>query len=215
MFTTNCPKCDKLFRLDDKLRGRTALCPICRTKFTLPSEEILEVEEFEEIVDDAITATKPVPRPRTPVRSGPPPAFHEDDIEEFPRKKKKKKKKRRRGLSFLSGPMSFQKILSILGTVWLVTLVPGIVFGPLLLIHILVGAILLFVSNIMIIYVAFNEDLACGLMLLFVPFYSLYYIITRFDEVAESLLLMAIGFGFVMGGTVALGMYTAVAHNVR
>lgn len=51
------------------------------------------------------------------------------------------------------------------------------------------GVILSLVASVMAIIVAFEEDVLCGLMYLFLPFYPLYHLITRWDEQKKPFLM--------------------------
>jgi hypothetical protein len=57
--------------------------------------------------------------------------------------------------------------------------------------------------NIRMIMAAFHESTACGLMYMFVPFYPLYYLITRWDRMG-GFFLMNLAYSFVVG--VGIGM---------
>jgi hypothetical protein len=46
---------------------------------------------------------------------------------------------------------------------------------------------------------AFRESSACGLMYLFVPFYGLYYLLTRFDDMKKPFGLALLGWAMLMG----------------
>jgi hypothetical protein len=52
--------------------------------------------------------------------------------------------------------------------------------------------------GIRMIMVAFNESLTCGLLYLFLPFYPLYYLITRWERMG-AFFLMQFGYSFVIG----------------
>jgi hypothetical protein len=52
--------------------------------------------------------------------------------------------------------------------------------------------------GIRMLIVAFNESVACGIMYLLIPFYSLYYIITRWDQ-CGGYFLMSLATGAVSG----------------
>jgi HEAT repeat protein len=58
---------------------------------------------------------------------------------------------------------------------------------------IVIAAALSFWAGIWLLVIAFNEDAMCGLMCLFVPFYGLYYIITRFGDCYRALVVHAGG----------------------
>lgn len=60
-----------------------------------------------------------------------------------------------------------------------------------------VGFVVIFVANIRGIIVAFREDVMCGLAYLFLPFYSLYHLITRWDEHKDPFMMAITGL-FIM-----------------
>lgn len=60
-----------------------------------------------------------------------------------------------------------------------------------------IGGLTSFVANIRSLIVAFREDAMCGLAYLFVPFYSLYHLITRWDEHKDPF-MMAITGAFII-----------------
>jgi hypothetical protein len=55
------------------------------------------------------------------------------------------------------------------------------------------GALMLFGGGLWILGVAFHEGVMCGVMYLFVPFYGLYYLISRWDDCKRP-------FGLAVGG---------------
>jgi len=52
-----------------------------------------------------------------------------------------------------------------------------------------VCALTAFVFQVRLLIIAFTESVACGLMYLFVPFYALYYVITRWDQCGKLFLI--------------------------
>ena len=60
------------------------------------------------------------------------------------------------------------------------------------------GVGLLLVGSLWCLGVPFQEDILCGLMYLFVPFYSLYYLITRWPEMRKPFLVSLAGMGMIM-----------------
>ena len=69
--------------------------------------------------------------------------------------------------------------------------------------------LMMFYYGIRMIIIAFSENTVCGLLYLFMPFYSLYYLITRWDRVG-AFFLMQLLYGFVAGigiGLVALAPF--------
>lgn len=101
-------------------------------------------------------------------------------------KTKPKKKNRKASRSDDGGRFSFTSPLVWLGfpfaatfaTIAALFIVPGV--GVILAIIVLiVGLILMGIGGIRLLIGAFQEDVVCGLLYLFVPFYSLYYLVTR------------------------------------
>jgi hypothetical protein len=60
------------------------------------------------------------------------------------------------------------------------------------------GGLISFIYSIRLVIVAFQEDMVCGLLYLFLPFYSLYYIATRWAK-CGGLMIRAIMGGLVIG----------------
>lgn len=145
-----------------------------------------------------------------------------DDYEEprrAPRRapRSKKKKKRRSsgggvsfsGAGYAANPLlwiGLPFILAILvGAVSIVS--PGGGFLAWVAVAVIAGIISM-CCGLHSIVLAFREDVACGLMILFVPFYGLYYLITRWEEQREpfviqlsmTLAMILPAFGMMLGG---------------
>lgn len=73
-----------------------------------------------------------------------------------------------------------------------------------------VGVVVICVANIRAIIVAFSEDVMCGLAYLFLPFYSLYHLITRWDEHKDPFMMAITGllimFFPMLSGALAAGI---------
>jgi len=117
-------------------------------------------------------------------------------------------RRERRGISSGSG-MSLPKLknpalvwaipLGVLVLTVAMILIPQL--SPLVLVGIvIVSAGLILVGGIWAIGVAFSEDIVCGLMYLFVPFYALYYLISRWPEMRKPFITSAAGFGLFFFG---------------
>lgn len=74
------------------------------------------------------------------------------------------------------------------------------------------GYIIITIYGIRMIVVAFMEDVMCGVLWLFVPFYSLYYLITRWSRLGNLFTMQLLGLVFVgIGmGMVAISPYMAI-----
>lgn len=62
-----------------------------------------------------------------------------------------------------------------------------------LFILIYVGYLIMLISASWIVFIAFKESLKCGLLYICIPFYSLYYIITRWSKTREPFIIHLIG----------------------
>lgn len=61
------------------------------------------------------------------------------------------------------------------------------------------GGLVFFAYSIVLTVIAFREEVRCGLFFLFVPFYSLYYVITRFSKCKSA-------FNYVWASGLAVGL---------
>ena len=68
----------------------------------------------------------------------------------------------------------------------------GVVF---VILGTVIGSIVATVANIKILVNCFAEDIICGLLYLFLPFYFLYYLVTRWEENKELFIISLIGDG--------------------
>jgi hypothetical protein len=218
MIRLTCPGCQKILAIADTLAGRVVICPGCKGKVRVPKpgppapavEALEEVEELEEVEDvpparPQKTGIKPAAdrggtrRPAEededrPRRRRPP----EEDEDGRPRRRRRPPKARRRKLKYESGegifgmePFTVVLIgLAILSLplLALTFLVPK--FG---LITSIIGFLIAFPSGLWFLWVVFTESPVAGLLCLFVPFFSIYWLITHFDECKRPFFLNTIG----------------------
>lgn len=59
------------------------------------------------------------------------------------------------------------------------------------------GQIIILVYSIRMIIVAFQEDITQGLLYLFVPFYALYYLITRWSKLSGFFMMVLLGYAVI------------------
>jgi hypothetical protein len=187
----------------------------------------------------ASTASRPAssrPAPSSPPRPQPspapaydpyedlgPPAIPTVDLEndeEFlpPRpakpapERKKRSKRRSSGFSIESIP-GWVYLLLGLGFVVAITVACTSRAGLLVVAggSVLVGMIMMAIGGIGLIVIAFTESVACGLLYLFVPFYCLYYVITRWAD-TKRFFLLSLG-GWLM--VIALGIFLPAVQAAR
>ncbi len=137
-------------------------------------------------------------------------------------KTKPKKKNRKASRSDDGGRFSFTSPLVWLGfpfaatfaTIAALFIVPGV--GVILAIIVLiVGLILMGIGGIRLLIGAFQEDVVCGLLYLFVPFYSLYYLVTRWEEQKSAFLMNVCGGLLVCGASIALPAAQQARNKAR
>jgi hypothetical protein len=123
----------------------------------------------------------------------------EEDEEPRPRpraKKKKKKSRSRQGGGFAEWGI-ITKVLVVCAAIWAISFALGFVWPPLMFLAVGVGAILTIVGGIMFLIVVIQDDIVQVLLCFFVPFYSLFYLVTHFDECKHAFFIQMAGFGFL------------------
>ena len=77
------------------------------------------------------------------------------------------------------------------------------------------GNVIAIVYSIRICIVAFMENVVCGLLYLFLPFYALFFVITRWSQVS-GLFMMAVLGNMIVGigyGMLAMSPYMAIKDD--
>jgi hypothetical protein len=124
----------------------------------------------------------------------------DDDDEDEPPRRPRKKKRRKNSTSFGGLSTAVKVVLGVVG-VCLVLSVVGIFVPPVAYVPVALGWLLQFAAGIWLLVIAFQDSALHGLLCLCVPFYSLFYLITHFDDTKNVLFLWLIGFGLlIMGG---------------
>jgi hypothetical protein len=72
---------------------------------------------------------------------------------------------------------------------------------------VIVGWLISLVGGLWFLVVAFQEGPHHGILCLCLPFYSLYFLITHFDETKRPFFLNLIGFAITMAGSCAGGLH--------
>ena len=75
------------------------------------------------------------------------------------------------------------------------------------------GAVISIVGSLWFIAVACQESAGCGLMCVFVPIYSLYFLITRWSEAQRAFLCCLVGSAFSLAGVALIYMPTARSES--
>jgi hypothetical protein len=102
------------------------------------------------------------------------------------------------------------KVLVVCAAIWAISFALGFVWPPLMFVATGVGAILTIVDGIMFLIVVIQDDIVQVILCFFVPFYSLFYLITHFDECKHAFFIQIAGIGFLTlsmcagGGAIAV-----------
>jgi hypothetical protein len=100
-------------------------------------------------------------------------------------------------------------VIGVVGVCLLLSIV-GIVVPPVAYVPVALGWLLQFVAGVWLLVIAFQDNVVQGLLCLCVPFYSLFYLITHFDETKNALFLWLIGLGVLIMGGCAGGVGQAI-----
>lgn len=198
MIDASCDSCFRSYQLKDEFAGRKVRCKGCGEVFTVPQPGAAAADPWdsEDPFDEDPFTDGPAAAPPSPTR----------------RKKKRKKKAQRESSSGF--PLGVYGILGIAaGALFLMMCFVGIFFRPamhLMLIGVgLTGAVLSIVGGVGCLMAAFEEDTMIGVMYLIIPFYPLYFAVTRIGDVWK-LVLMNVGGGLIMVAAIVVsGMVQA------
>jgi hypothetical protein len=130
----------------------------------------------------------------------------DDDYDDEPPRRRPRRRRRPRSSSSTSGGMSgFMIMLIVLGGLCLVSTVLTLIWPLAGLGTMLMGGLITLVGGIMFLVVAFQDDVMQGILCWFVPFYSLYYLITHWDEEKGPFIIQMAGVFIYLVGMFATG----------
>lgn len=182
-------------------RPRSAAQPVPQPTLAAPAFDPYGIDD----------APAPLPPRRTPLA-----AFENEEAAVGsepvqPARTTRKKRRKRGGVTggwMLGGPVATGLMALLAGLILVGVIVVGIslgsVAGTLAMGAVGLGVILMFIGSIGSLVVAFQESAVCGLMFLFVPFYALYYLITRWDLVRRPFLINLAGTAILIGSAILL-----------
>ncbi|HVV99346.1 MAG TPA: prolyl oligopeptidase family serine peptidase [Planctomycetaceae bacterium] len=193
--SVDCPGCGRTYNLNEKYAGKKVRCTDCKTAMQVPAAEAEEVATAFDSWDEEESA--PAPKRKTISRRSAVAQDDDDSEHDFetteshrvPSKAKpaRKKKKKRKSGSGLKLPTEFTvgHFCGLLAILFLCC-VPVMFFGMVPALVCVLGwmiawVIALLVAAIWLLVIAFQEDAICGLLCIFVPFYQLYFIISRWS----------------------------------
>lgn len=210
----SCPECFKEYRVKEAFAGKKVKCKSCGGAMQVPSAEATAFED-----DDFLGSLNEAARMESraaevedygaaglpPKMGGARPSASRSKGSEPARKKKKRKSE---------GSSGVGKIVALifLGGIGLLLLVGIVVpaIGALIALPILVIALICqAIGGHWVWGLAFQEDVVCGL-LFFVPLYSLYYLITRWES---ELPFQLAGYGLL--GNITMQVYAIMVLGVN
>jgi hypothetical protein len=233
MIHLQCPYCHTKLAVKEAMAGRLGACPKCQNKVRIPQLETLAPDDLAEERVSATPKREAVAQPPRPARR-----FEEDDDdrparprrrpiddaddradddEPAPRRPRKRRKRRRRESSSSSAFGDFNPIwFALIGVavIWIICFGLSFVFPLIALVPLGLGGLLSFAGLIWFLIVAFQDDVLAGVLCLFVPFYSLYYFISHFDETKAPFFTQLLGTLMMFTSMCAGGMSGAM-HSDR
>ncbi len=204
--------CTRRFAVKDALAGKKVKCPDCRQTVCIPptAEDVDPLTGLNDLDFDELKRL-PSLTPR--------------------RKKQKSTGQGRSGSAHRSVDGSWRpafspkmiagiSVVSIIAVAFIVGLVNptamAIMWLGLLLIFLLVGlvgSIVAAIGGIGMLIAAFEEDTTTGILYLFLPFYSAYFMISRWDDI-NSPKVAAAGIGMTIASPVLITLLTIMTPNV-
>lgn len=178
--TVSCDGCDKRYQVKDELAGKRIKCPNCQDVLTVGGQP-----------PAAPAKRKPKPKPADDFDEDDDLEDDDDDFDSPPRSKRrvaekpiKQKKKKRSG----AGSTPWTLIIGGAAGGFFVLAAAMAFVSPAVSTIMAFGFLLAAmglstVGGIGCLIKAFQEDVVCGLLTLFVPFYGLYYLVSRWNDV--------------------------------
>ena len=227
--------CGKMFAAEPRLAGTTVHCPGCSSPLVVPQPAIVTQRQP---VPMQPVPTQPLQLPQNmdplggnaPLLGGgaplmqpgalpmpsslPPsgampglrPAAAGRPIKKRVGKKKKKRKKQSddKTKTIVGGIIG--GVVVLLGLVGFAVTPLGGLFGMGLMV---VAGCIGFIGGLLVLVKAFEEDAICGILILLVPFYGLFYLVTRWEDTLPFHLVL-VGFGGQMMAIVYMFIFSAV-----
>jgi hypothetical protein len=236
MIQIQCPQCHTKLAVKEAMAGRLGACPKCQTRVRIPELETITPDDVpEERISTAPKREAGAQRARPPRRADDDDDDNDEDVrparsrrrriedaddraddeEPAPRRRPKKKKRKRRSeeSSLFTSIDPFYIGLACVGIIWLITFVLSIFVPVIAFVPIGLGYLLSFVGGIWLLVVAFQTDVTAGLLCLFVPCYSLFFVFSNFDECKKPFFAQVLGTVMIMSGFVAATIGGAMHHE--
>jgi hypothetical protein len=207
MIRFQCPECDKKLGVKEALAGQMGVCPACKSKFRIP-----EAPAPSEPVEDAVIVSPPPRRPEPELRKRlpaedddeDPPEDEEEEEERAPRRKRRRRRRKSSSNQFGGMPV-FAIALIGLGVFAALTVVLALIVPAAAAVPVYLGSVISFVGGIWFLVVAFQDSPTAGFLCMCVPFYSLVYLISNFEETKKPFFVYLVGIALSVAGSCAGG----------
>lgn len=217
-----CPACGCKFRIpqgvqpeaEDRPRA-PARTPLVKKPAPAKDEDYEVVDEDYEVVDEDYEVVDEAPR-RAPAPRRPPRRREEEDDdrweedrerdEDDDRPRQRKRRRRRSSEGVFGGMSGFALTLLALGAGWLLLTVVSFLVPAVGGAMYFLGFAIALVGGIWLLIVAFTESPLWGLGCLFVPFVSLVFALTHWEEAGRPFLINLIGAGYMITSIIVLAI---------
>jgi phage FluMu protein Com len=192
-----CQACQKMLRIADAHRGKTAKCPNCAQRFVVPEAD--EDEANEDVVGTYTTREeRSAPTPPPPVLR--PRVRYVDDDEDDDRPRRRRRRRRRGGGGSFFADWGVGKVLlTVAAGVWLMLIGLSFLQPAFAVILIGLGFLMVIAARIWMVVAAFSEDAGLGCLAIALPWYGLWAVEDR-----RPLILLAVGILFILSAVVVM-----------
>jgi hypothetical protein len=195
LISFSCEFCGKQYHLDDMLAGKRVRCKECGHVFRIPAPAVLMVADVQEAEPWSEPTPPPASSVRAPAEARVPaqvPSYWAvaEDAEfaapsrRFPKPPRVKSRRSSDGASLMSGVAAATFLIALLPLAGsLIGYAAGnrSAAGFCLVATMVIAGVNFIVAAVWQVVLPFQESTACGLMFIFVPFYGLYYTLSRWD----------------------------------
>jgi hypothetical protein len=202
-----CLSCGKLYRVDAKLAGRMGRCKACGRPMEIPSY----IDDGDDtIATEGYDLSEPLPVAAAPEATGRSvfvPAGLEPEVPRRTRRRPVKshpdRKRSRRDEDETPFHVRHFGLLVAIPSILVAGLILTALIAPngtliVACIVAVLGALLVLAGYLVGLWAAFREDSLYGFLYFFIPLYTAYYIVTRWDDLRPFFIAMTVGVGLVV-----------------
>ena len=138
----------------------------------------------------------------------------DEEEEEYAKARRRRIRRRRSPPSFSWGPV-YIGLFGFLGATLVLSLLLGLFYpytaALFLLLMINLGFFLMLAGAIMMLALAFRNDIMDGVLCIIIPFYMLYYLAKNYDDLRRAFHIHLIGILYLVSPIIGMGILTAIA----